>query len=367
MPKTMREQLEESFETAEKETGGSVEDPKDSVGDSSKTEELPKEETKEIEDGGELEFGSLQEPGSEGDGESKTDKQVSAETDKSGDEIPPDKQEEKGLKAPASWKPDVREHWAKLPKEVQTEVLRREREIDKGLFQASGHRKVAEEYLNVINPYRNLIQAQNSTPAQAITNLMQTAAQLTMGTPNQKAQVISDIIKNYSIDVEILDQVLSGMELPDTDNPILDQIDQRLKPVTDFMSEFQGAQRREDSSITQQADSDLVSFQENVKNEFFEDVREEMADIMELGARHSRVITLEQAYNQACNNNPEIKKILDHREAALRAKPSADELEKKKQAASSIEGGPPTGTKKEKGEGTLRESVLGAIDDLENR
>src|SRR5262245_20362591 len=36
-------------------------------------------------------------------------------------------------RAPTSWKPGAREHWAKLPAEVQAEVVRRETEVAKAL------------------------------------------------------------------------------------------------------------------------------------------------------------------------------------------------------------------------------------------
>ena len=83
-----------------------------------------------------------------------------------------------------------------------------------------------------------------------------------------------------------------------------------------------------------------------------------MADLMELGAKHGRVVTLQDAYDKACQNTPDIKKIVDHRAAKAKAAlPSGDELSKKRAAASSIKGEGPTGGEKAKGEMTLRETI----------
>ncbi len=367
MPKTLHEQLEESFEKVE-ETGGSPEDTEESLRASEeeegKGEELPGDA------GGDK---SGEGDGKEGEGESgkearakdDDDEPVSPDAEKLGakgdaDDDKDDKKDtsEKSYAAPASWKPAVREHWEKLPPEVQEEVTRRETEIQRGLQQACGHRRVAEEYMNVIRPYQHLIQAQNSTPAAAITSMMQTAAQLTMGSPAQKAQLIAEIIGNYAIDVEILDGVLSGQDIGPEHSPIMDHIDQRLAPLNDFMNRFQGYQEQDSTAIVEQANQDLSMFQSETDHEFYEDVREEMADLMELGARRGRVVTLQQAYDAACQNTPEVKKVIDHRAARKRAAvPSGDELANKRKAASSIAGSAPTGGGSAKGDQSLRESI----------
>lgn len=361
MPRTLAEQLEESFEKAEEEAGGSNEDSKESLGDT----EAEEESTKSIDEG------KGDDKGEGGENEGKDDEQISPDAKKPGDEelSGDDKKGEedtpaKEYAAPASWKPAIREHWAALPLEVKEEVTRRETEIQRGLQQASGHKRVAEEYMDVVRPYQHLIQGQNSTPAQAITNLMQTAAQLTMGSPAQKAGVIAEIINNYAVDVEILDQVLSGQEISPEANPVLDQIDQRLAPINDFMNKFQGYQETDNFAIIDQANQDLNMFQQEEGHEFYQDVREEMADIMELGARRGRVVTLEDAYTSSCQNSPEIKKIIDHRAAKKKAAvPSGDELASKRRAASSVAGSSPTGGGSAKGDKSLRETIAEGFDD----
>ena len=367
MPKTLKEQLEESFDKdseEQEEAGGSEKDTKEPVGAAEEEEELELSQGKES---GDVDIDETDGKGEDGD---KDVKQVSPEGDKPGDEEdsegdkPGEELEAKAYNAPVSWKPAVREHWDKLPPEVQEEVTRRETEIQKGLQQASGAKRVAQEYMDVVRPYQHLIQAQNSTPAKSITNLMQTAAQLTMGSPSQKAQVIAEIIGNYAVDVEMLDSLLSGQEVSAEANPMLDQIDLRLKPINDFMNQFQGYRQQDDHEIVEQANSDLAMFQQEKGHDFYEDVREEMADIMELGAKHGRVVTLQSAYDQACQNNPEVKKVVDHRAAKERAAlPSGDELANKRKAASSVAGSSPTGTGVAKENESLRDTIAAGFQD----
>ena len=82
---------------------------------------------------------------------------------------------------------------------------------------------------------------------------------------------------------------------------------------------------------------------------------------MEMAGRRNRSMTLQQAYDKACQLNPEVKKVLDHRAGrAGAAKPDNEELKRKRDAASSIAGGGPTGSSNKESVG---DSLRGAIED----
>ena len=338
MPKTMREQLEESFDQAEEEqeTGGSPEDTEEPIGDTE--EEAPEggDESTVDDDAGEPEKSA----------KDKGDEPLPADAEEPRAEDAPEAAEasQESLKPPVSWKPAVREHWAKLPADVKTEVLRREQEIQRGLQQASSHRKVAEEYLNTVKPFQPLMQSMGASPSQAITTVMGTVSQLAQGTTSQKAEIIASIIKDYGVDIVALDTVLSGQELPDDPNTgLMNQFEERLQPIYGFMEQMQGYQQTENQTITSKAADDLNSFAGDSGNEFFEDVRTVMADYLEVAANNHRVMTLKEAYDRACQDDPSIRKVLGQRAAALKAKPSGDELAHKRRAASSVSGSPTSG------------------------
>lgn len=271
------------------------------------------------------------------------------------------------LKAPASWKPATREHWKSIPKEAQAEIIRREREIDTGLQQASAYKKVANEYFNVIKPYEHLIRAQNSTPSQAITNMMQTAARLVQGTRQQKAACVAEIMKNYDVDVKTLDDILVGTVKPgdDPDAKISDLVKVQLSPVLEFINEVKGSRAQAEQKGQEEVSTSFQTFSEDPKNEFFQDVREDMADLMEMAANRGQAMTLEQAYARACQMNTEVSKILSQREIRKNGELTNQQLLRKKKAASSIKGSPDDTLTTQKDSGDLRSSILQAMDDLD--
>ncbi len=348
MSTSMREALDAAFKKQE-EIGGSEEDTEEPVRDTGEEEESesPTEVEEKEKEGGKEESEEVQEDAEEGDeghpeeesGKGKDDpKSAKTEPDKSGskDGAPTDAAAD--LKAPVSWKPGIREHWGKLPKEVKEEIHRREKEIEKGLHQASGFRKVANEYFNVVKPFEQLIRAQNSTPAQAITNLMQTAARLTMGTKAQKAAVVQEIIKNYDVDIEALDTLLAGKTVPAEEDKISRLLEERLKPVNEFISSVNGHRKAAEQKSDEEVSKELDAFAQDPKNEFFQDVVDDMADIMDMAAKRGQTVTLPQAYDRACRLNPEIAKILEQRANAEKGRLDAERLQKKRTAASSIKG-----------------------------
>ena len=161
-----------------------------------------------------------------------------------------------------------------------------------------------------------MIRAAGATPSEAINSMFSTAVTLTMGTPKQKAEMIRDIIDNYSVDVQLLDQSLAGMDIPDDQNvSLMNMLREELAPVHQFMGQMQGIQQNQAQNIQQQVNEELTQFADS--NEFYEDVRETMADLLEIAGRRNQQMSLQQAYDQACQMTPDIKKVLDHRAAVI--------------------------------------------------
>jgi hypothetical protein len=328
----MRETLEKSFELAEDE-----EQEEEVLEEEDDVEEEPAGEEADVVD---------DTPDDEGTDEDEGDEPVPAEEDEPGDETPPEDPPEgqEDIRAPVSWTPSAREHWKKIPRAAQEEIAKRETEIQRGLQQASGHRKLAEEYFNTIQPFQGLMQAMGTTPSQAISTVMGTMAQLAQGTVQTKAQVIAQVIKDYDVDIVTLDTILSGQQLPaDPNSGLMEQLDKKLQPVTEFMSQMQGTSETQVANVQQQAADELNEFFQDKANEFVEDVRQDMADYLDMAAKRGRAMTLKEAYDRACQDSPEIRKVLAQRAAALKAQPTGDELERKRRAASSVSGSPTGG------------------------
>lgn len=324
---SMREAMEAAFDGAEneeeqEETGGPAPEPEESLGAAETGEEAKAEEPIGVEPGEEIEpAGEIDEPlpidaAPEGDAQPL-----------GGDQT-----------APVSWTPAAREHWAGIPPEAQAEIIKREGDIARGLQQASGHKRVADEYFRTVAPFQSFIQAAGSSPSQAITELMTTAAQLTQGSPTKKAEVVRNIIAEYGVDITMLDTLLAGETPPEDPNaPLLTAIDERLAPINDFMGTVQQGRQEQAQEVNQEAATELGTFQES-HSEFYDDLREDMADLMDMASNRGRTMSLEQAYQHAANAHPEIGPILKQRAAAEAGKLDPATAAAKRAAASSIRG-----------------------------
>lgn len=272
-------------------------------------------------------------------------------------------------KAPLAWKPAVREHWGKLPPEVRQEVARRELEVQQALSQSSNSRKFASDFGQVIQPFTHLIQATNSTPLQAVRNLMTTAAGLTIGTHEQKAKIVAEIIKNYGVDVQTLDAVLSNATQmpnpPANGGGMSPQLMQMLKPMQEFMGEVKGMREQRQQKIQQEADAETAQF---ATKPFFEDLRGDMADLMEIAANRGTTMTMQQAYDKAVALNPDIGKIISQRRQAEDAKRNGGtRLARARRASSTLNGVPASSADSSKTIKNRRDAIEAAWDNAESR
>lgn len=249
-------------------------------------------------------------------------------------------------KAPVSWRPEVREHWKGLPAEVRSEVMRREQEVQRTLQESADARKFADSIQKTIAPYEMFIRAEGGNTVAAIDSLMATAARLRTAPAPDLANLVAGIVKQFGVGrfgntfIEQLDSALAG-QVPQTDPQqaqLQQAIQQQLAPMQQFMSQFQQAQVAQQQKVQEQAVGEVSQFLD--KAEFGEDVREEMADIMELAQRRGREISLGDAYRQACLVNPRVRSVLEARAKTKGAQQLQGAATKAKAAAVSVSGAP---------------------------
>jgi len=269
-------------------------------------------------------------------------------------------------RAPASWHPETREHWAALPEAVRTEVARREREVQTTLKETAEARKYAEQIERTIAPYQMFIKAENSNPLQAIDNLMSTAARLRTGSSQDIAQLVSGLVKQFGVGrfgqsfIEQLDSALVG-EIPRVDaqqQQLQQAMQQQLAPIQQFMNQHQNAQAQAQQKVTRQAENEVLDFME--KAEFAEDVREDMADLMEMAQRRGRDLSLGDAYRQACAGNERVRSVLVGRQKSQGAQKLTGAAQRAKSAAVSVSGAPAMGAPQQ-GAVDVRSAIEAAI------
>lgn len=263
-----------------------------------------------------------------------------------------------GPKPPQSWKPLAREKWASLPEEARAEVLRREGEIAKTLQETAEARRFADSVREVVRPFEAQIRAEGSTPEKAIANLMQTAMALRTAPPAHKAGLVASIIRDYGVPLDALVAHLQGQPPPQAAQQSAVDPDAIAERVQAQLLERLQAERQQ--RAVQKATETIDKFLAD--KEFGEELREDMADILERAARRGSTLTLEQAYTRAAREHPDVSPVFEQREAAARAAKAAASTQRSRLAASSVRSSPTTTPVASSGKADLRSALEAAFD-----
>jgi hypothetical protein len=232
------------------------------------------------------------------------------------------------VKAPQSWKPNEREAFAKAPPEVQQAALRREAEITRTLNETAEARKTVEQVQRTLAPYETIARANGMDTMQYAGSVMQTAAVLHMGSAQQKAALVAQLIGAYGIDVDAVNAVMQGQ--PPQAHAAPQQPPQDVSRLV--QQEFQ---RRAQAASEAQAAQAWEEFQAS-SPEFLADVKEDMRFILEREGAAGRKMTYQQAYDRAVKLNEDVSAILAQRKAAEAAKAQIASTQRTRAAASSV-------------------------------
>lgn len=271
-------------------------------------------------------------------------------------------------KPPQSWKPGAREAWGSLPADVRAEVHRRERETARIVQETAQARQVTEFVGKLQQQFAPALQAEGVDALTAASNLMNLASRLRFGTPVEKAQLAATIVRNYGVDVnalaDALDRIPGGIVQPLHGQPQGVQPGMYQDPRVDqlFQQLEQAKQARIEQTV-QAATTEVEAFGAN--KEFFDDVREDMADLLEVASRRGIDMTLEQAYDRACLMHPDIAKVLEARKAAESAGTARQSTQRARVAASSVRGTPATASTPQPAD--LRGAIEAAFEQVDGR
>jgi len=239
-------------------------------------------------------------------------------------------------KAPASWTPAAREEWANTPTAIREQINKRETEISKALQEGAESRKTGERFSDVVTRFSSVIAAEGvQDPIVGFEELMKTMTTMRMGSPQQKANQLAGFVKNYGVDIGMLDSALAGAAPPAVD-PMEARLNERMAPVNDLLNRINQAEQNTLHQQNQNINNEVEAF--GAKAEFFTDVRLDMADIIEVAEKQGRPLTLDQAYERACALNPEIAKVMQGRAKTQQILGSNADISAKESAASSIAG-----------------------------
>lgn len=169
---------------------------------------------------------------------------------------------------------------------------------------------------------------------------MKVIAQLRMGNPQQKANKLAEFINGYGVDVELLDDILSGEPAKGGNgqaDPNRHYIDQQMAPVHQLLGRLNAQEQQQNLNRNQAYMAEVVKFK--AENEFYTDVQHDMADLCDMAASRGYDMPLAEAYTKACTMNPQVSAVIASRTATDQLAGNSQILLNKRNASSSLMSG----------------------------
>ena len=253
-----------------------------------------------------------------------------------------EKRDTRSIKPPIDWSPKEREDWSRIPPHLQKKIMAREQDMTNIMADTKEARQTHTEMTRLAQTYGSALSGVvGNTPLEATENLFTTVANLRMGSPMEKANIVAGLMDQFGVDVNTLDSVLSG-QLPDPSqqaNAGVEQLlDQRLAPVNQLIERMQREEQNRVHGMQNAAVSEVKQFADSGQAEFLNDVRMDMADIIDMAAKRGVDMPMQEAYNRACSLHPQVSQVLADRAKQQQLVGNNNSMASKRNAASSITG-----------------------------
>ena len=247
-------------------------------------------------------------------------------------ENPVSENTESNEKPPVGLSLEAREAWKDTPDAVKADIAKREKDYASGIEK---HRINTERVRGMdesLRPFGQLFAMNGGGPSATLMPLLQTASLLQLGSPQQKAEAAANIIRQFGVDIQTLDNMLVG-QAPSPEVQQQSQMEQmfneRLGPLQQQLGVYKQREQQAQQQYTAQVGQQINDF--GASHEFYSDVQSDMADLLEMAANRGRQMSMDEAYNTACAAHPQIAKIISGRQ-------SQQTVQSKRNAASSIHG-----------------------------
>lgn len=216
----------------------------------------------------------------------------------------------------AAWKKDAQAALTALPPETQQYIVEREQQFHKGIQQYKEDAIKGRTLRNAIAPHMEYLNQLQVQPEQAISKLLETERILRTSEPQAKVQAFMKLAHDYGIDVNNLTNAKF--------DPYSYQLEQRLAQQQSMLEQLsQSKQMAEEAQLGQTIEQFAQS------HEYFDDVRETMADLLDKGLAsdlndaYAKAVRLNDDVFSRVQQAPQIAQIQRANEAAKAAKASA--------------------------------------------
>jgi hypothetical protein len=304
----------------------------------------------------------------ESDDSSERPAEMVAESESEGENEEPQDEEVKPVSRPSTWKKEYVQIWDKMEKGEQISkedfvkfaeyANQRESEYKKGVSTYKAEADRARAYEEAIAPFVPELQAQGITPAAWINNLGRAHMILTKAPYDQKVQMFQRLASDYGI--QFNGESVAPIQQDAYTQQLMSQLNQVNQEVSTIKNRFQQEENQRLMNEIEKYRSDVEKYPH------FDVVREEMAQLLELGKAQD----LETAYKKAVRMNDDVwsleqeRLLNDAKQKAIKAQ----QVAKAKAAAVSPKSVTPSGKVIEPGDKKDRKSLIAAqLAEMTNR
>lgn len=229
------------------------------------------------------------------------------------------------IAAPHSWTNEAKAKWAEVPADVRKYIAEREDQMHRALAHNDKDRDLGRAMSQTLQPHMETMRSIGVSPDQAVAGLLNVDAVLRRGSPEQKLEMMHEILRSYQIP---LDQVMQHQPLPH--NPQVQSLQQQMQAIQQQMA--QGQQQHQEELAQRAVQAELEAFKANAPH--MEAVKGQMSQLLTSGVASG----LQDAYDQAVWANPQTRQLLLAEQAAAATKTAR--VASARNAGSSISGAP---------------------------
>ncbi len=223
-------------------------------------------------------------------------------------------------RAPNTWRKTAAGEWANLSPVVQEEILKRENDVRQGIEQYREAATRASQYDKTVAPYLATIKSFNVEPHVAVGELLAADHRLRYSSPQEKAHYFAMLAQSYGVDARQL-------QLPQA--PQLDpQVAALMNEVNTLKSQQTQVEQHRKAQVERSLSSEIASFSQD--KEHFQDVAEDMANLVAAGLAHS----IGDAYEKACRMSDRVQRAAQAKRLADQKAATARKAREARNAAS---------------------------------
>lgn len=215
---------------------------------------------------------------------------------------------EPAIAAPSSWTGAAKAEFAKASPVIQQEVLRREQQMHNGIAQYKDAANYGQEIHKAIAPFNATIQKLGVTPAAAIEAMFKVDHTLRYGSPQEKLQHIADLARNYGVDLS------QGVPEQAPIDPNYQHLQNQLQATQQQLQQLTAdRENQQQAALNSQIDAAKEG------RPHFENLRQEMAVLIQAAAANGESLTLPDAYDRAVWSHPTYRAEMLAQQQAERA------------------------------------------------